>query len=521
MTEVFMKDKFIVMIVIAALVLTTWAPSVAADETGGKNLTIASHIAIKTMDAHQQGWTPQRMGITETLVGVDENVKLVPLLATFWEISPDKKSWIFHLRENVHFHDGALFTAPIMKMNLERSMKVGKRLKGLPIESISAQDEKTLIITTKEAFAPLGAYLAVGESAALAPSSFDDKGDLVKLVGTGPYMLKSWKIKDEVVATKNPDYWGKNKASVDTVTYKSVTEAVTRIAMVRAGEVDIAQILPPDLIKTIQSEPDLKFQVQSIGRCRMAGFNLKKEPFNDARVRLAVNYAINREDLVKYVLDGYGESASTLFPPNIHWANKDLKVFHHDPEKAKQLLAEAGWKDSDGDGVLDKDGKPLTFKIVTYPKRATLPPTAEVIQSQLGKIGVKAELAIQQYDAAYQARNDGDFGMFLVGRGLLFVPDPDYNMMVDYFSSKTIQPGWGAFHYNNPEVDSLLLKGRQESDPDGRKVIYDKIQAILLKELPMAYLSYYANVDVYNKRVKNYRIHPIEYTFGLEKVELD
>jgi peptide/nickel transport system substrate-binding protein len=170
--------------------------------------------------------------------------------------------------------------------------------------------------------------------------------------------------------------------------------------------------------------------------------------------------------------------------------------------------------------VLTKEGKPFAVTLLTYPERAELPPTAEVIQSQLKEVGIHVEVKVLQVDAAFDLRNSGEFDMYLVGRGLLFVPDPDDNLMQDYHSKGTFGRGWGAYRYRNPALDRLLEWGRQTFDPAARKKIYDEIQRILVKDAPVAYLSYYVNVDATRATVVNYLMHPIEHRFRLEQVDL-
>ncbi len=483
-------------------------------------LTVGCQWEPKTLDPHKSGYLPLRLGITETLVNVDYNIGLVSGLAESWEVSDDKLTWIFHLRRGIRFHDGTPFNAYAMKSSLDRAMKEAA-LKKVPIDSVEVKDDYTLTITTKEPFAPLPAYLAKGESAPISSSSFDENGEVIKPIGTGPFKFDSWKVKEEIVIVKNNEYWGTTKPRLDKVIYKTVTDAITRIMMLRGGELDVAQILPPDAMKEIASNPDIRVLTEPIARVRMITFNTVKEPFNDMKVRQAVNYAINREDIVKYVLDGVGEPARGLFPPIAYWANSDIEGYPHNAWKAKQLLEEAGWKDTDGDGILERDGRKFKVVLVTYPERATLPPTAEVIQSQLKDVGIDTELRVLQVDAANELRNKGEFDMFLVGRGLLFVPDPDDNMMRDYHSNYTSGGGWGAYRYRNERVDELLKRGRATFNTSERKKIYDELQQIIVDEVPVAYLNYYVNIDAVRSGVHDYRMHPIEHSFHLETVYIE
>jgi peptide/nickel transport system substrate-binding protein len=488
---------------------------------GAENiLKIGSPWGAKTLDVQKQGFLLMRLGIVEGLTDADQELRLRPALAESWSVSKDKKLWIFKLRPNVRFHDGTPFTAPIMKDCLTRLMQKGALLKNVPIETISAPDDKTLTIATRVPFAPLPAYLSKGEAAALAPSSFDAQGEVIRPVGTGFFKFESWKVKEEVVVSAFQHHWSGKIPRVDKVVCRFIPEALTRSAMLRTGELDIAQILPPDLAKSLTQNASLKLQSLPITRCRILNFNLNKTPLADIRVRQAVNYALNRQDLIDFVLDGFGEPARTLFPDIVFWSNQEAKGYPFDAQTAGQLLAEAGWKDADGDGIREKAGQPLSLKLVTYPNRAELPPLAEVIQNQLSHVGIKVELVVVQVDAANEMRNRGDFDMFLVGRGLLFVPDPNEIFMTDYFTENTEKDGWGAFHYHNAKVDELLLAARSEFDTDKRKLMYDRVQTLLLADAPTANLNYYVNVDVLSTNIKGYQMHPNEQSFRLESVEI-
>lgn len=484
-----------------------------------QEIIIGSPWAPKSADPYTGGYYLLRNCVVETLVSVDYEGKLAPGLAESWEVSDDGLTWTFHLREGVKFHDGTPFNADAMKSSLERTIEKAAVFKKVPIDSMETKDDYTLKITTKEPFAPLPAYLTKGESAPISSSSFDEKGKFLKPVGTGPFKFESWIPKEELVLVKNDEYWG-TKPKLDKVVYKGIPEAPTRILMLEAGELNMARILPTDAVKRLESNKDIKVLTKPIARVRMITFNTQREPFNDKKARQAINYAIDREALIKYVLDDIGTPAKGLFPPVFFWANNDIEGYPHDPEKARKLLEEAGWKDTDADGVLDRNGRPLRITLVTYTERASLPPTAEVIQSQLKEIGIDVDLRVLKSAGAGELRKKGEFDMYLVGRGLLFVPDPDDNMMQDYHSSTPLG-GYGGYGYKNERMDELLEKGRVTFDIEERKKIYDELQEIIVDEAPVAYLNYYVNVIAVKSNVHGYQPHPTEYSFHLENVYIE
>lgn len=486
----------------------------------GGTLRLGTHVPIKTLDPQVDGYLFTRLGVVEGLTSLDDKLNVLPCLAAGWTLSADQLAWTFSLRQGVRFHDGTPLTAPVYRDALHRLLRTGTLLKNVPIAAVEAPDDMTLVIKTTQPFSPLPAYLARGEAGALAASSFDQAGGLVKPVGTGVFAVESVKLKEEIVLAANKAHWGPVKPRLDKVVCKSVPDALTRLAMLRGGELDVAQIMPADAAKTLAKTKDFAIHTMPVGRCRMMAFNLSREPFADIRVRKAVNLAVNRQELVDAVLDGIGEPAKSLFPSQVAWANVQLKGFPFDPEQGKSLLDQAGWKDTDGDGVRDKDGKPLRVKLLTYPERAELPPMAEVIQQQLKKAGIACDVVSMQISAAEQARYAGDFDLYLLGRGLLFVPDPDDNLMLDYYSPNTFKNGLGAYHYKNQKVDELLQTARVTFDQAARKKLYDEVQTLLEADMPMAYLNYYVNIDLVSAKVGGYRMHPTEQTWSLEAVEL-
>jgi len=486
----------------------------AAQQT---TLTLAAQWEPKSIDPPEYGYTGHRIGYTESLTGVDNEGKVIPSLATDWTMSPDGKTWTFTLREGVTFHDGTPFTAGAMKTSLERSLTKSKAFASVPIVSIETPDDQTLVVKLNKSFLILPAYLSKGEAAALSSSSWDKDGTIIKPVATGPFMFDSWKPKEEIVAVKNPEYWGK-KANVDKVVYRIIPEAPTRGMLLRSGETQISVILPPDIATGFMNQPDYSVQQQSIPRVRMLTFNNNKAPFNDARVRQAVSYAIDRDALIMSVLEGIGTPGAGLFPPDSYWANKSIVPYPYNPDKARQLLAEAGWSDTNGDGILEKNGNPFKIKLLTYSERAELPPTAEVIQQQLKKVGIDMEIVTMSSASSEAIFKEGNHDIYLMGRGVLFTPDPDEIMMSDYHSSGTAKNVYGAFRWNNSRVDSLIEQARNTQDPATRKVMYDEVQSIVVEEAPVAYLNYYVNLDVTNNKVKGYVSHPSEYCYHLENV---
>ncbi len=508
-----MKNFFVICVL--ALLLVCISPVYAAV---GSTLNIAAPWDAKTSDPHVNGQIAQRMGVTQTLVEVNDEALVSPCLATSWSVSDDQKTWTFKLRDGVKFHDGTDFSAKAMKKSLEDSIVKSQTFASVPIDKINAVDDKTLEIVLTKPLPSLPAYMAKGESAALSPASID-QGDITTPYSTGPFMFSSYSPNENYVTVKNPDYWG-TVPSVDEVVYHVVPEAATRSLMLKGGDVDIAQILTPEITSEYKSSGQYTTYTQPISRDRLLSYNCESGPFTDATVRKAMNYAINRQDLIDYVLDGVGEVGVGLFPTTFYWGNKDITGYQYNPDEAKSLLATAGWTDSNNDGILDKDGEPFSVTLVTYPERAELPPMAEIIQDELKQIGVDVEVKSVDIDTSETLKNSGDFDMYLGGRSLMNAPDPDWILMADYHSSGSFNNGYGPYHWKNEKFDSLLDEARSLTDSAARKELYDQAQKIINDESPVSVLSYYVNQDVASNNVKGYKMHPTEFNFYLEDASM-
>ncbi|RJX24760.1 MAG: ABC transporter substrate-binding protein [Dethiobacter sp.] len=482
-----------------------------------QELVIGSPWTPKELDPVSAGWLVLRIGLVDTLVAIDYDINLVPGLAKSWEISSDELEWTFKLEEGVKFHDGTPLNAEAVKWSLERVMEKGTLFKDVPIKSIEARGDYTLTIVTEELFAPLAAILAKGEAAPVSKNSLDANGEFKEIIGTGPFMLSSWIPDQEAVLVRNDDYWGKIP-TLDKVVYKGIPEAATRIMMLENKELDVAQILPADAVEQLEANPEIKVYTKPILRSRVIVLNMLREPFNDLRVRKAVNHAIDRESIVKHIMAGVDVAASGPFPPTTPWVNKNLQGYPYDLEKAKTLLAEAGWKDSDNSGIIKKDGKPFTVDLITYSTRAELPPMAEVIQDQLKKAGIQVNIQVLETGAAQSLREEGKFDMYLLARNLGFAPDPSYYLMSDFHSKNTGGKGWGAYGFNNKHVDELIELTQRTTNLQERKKYFAKLQEIIVDETPVMFLNHYVNVTAVRSNVQGYNEHPTESCFHLENI---
>ncbi|SDN43672.1 peptide/nickel transport system substrate-binding protein [Desulfonauticus submarinus] len=485
---------------------------------GMSRLVIIPSWPVKSLDPSKGGYPLLRYNIAETLVGVDKEGRLKSSLATSWSVHQDKITWEFKLRKRVKFHDNS----PMDAFNVAKYLRFIFHKTGLdklvPIKEIKASDKYTLLIVTEKPFAPLPAYLACAKTAILSTNSFDSKNNFTSPIATGPFKVVKFTSMREVLLDRFSSYWG-NQAKVDKVVLKSIPDPRSRVPMILSGEVDIAQLIPPQSVLELTKFSNIKIVKYPITRVRMLQLNCLKNIFRDKRIRRALQYAINREAIDKEILDGAGMSAGALFPPLLVWSAK-IKPYSYNIHQAKVLLEKAGWKDIDGDGILEntKTKEKFIIKLVTYPERAELPLIAEVLQDQFRKIGVKVELEVVKVAAIKSIRKKGDFDIILLSRGLFFIPDPDFIMMQDYYSGRK-KWGWGAYGWKSQEVDCLLEQARTDFNFKNRLNMYRKVQNIIYNESPVIFIDYYVNIDAIRSNISDYNGHITEFSYELNRIK--
>ncbi|WP_409344297.1 glutathione ABC transporter substrate-binding protein [Paenibacillus sp. MBLB4367] len=438
--------------------------------------------------------------VYEGLIKTDKNMEFQPSLATEWK-AVDDVTWEFKLRSGVTFHDGAPFNAEAVKKTFERALdpKVNSPLAGKfsMVKEIKAVDEHTVQFVLAYPYTPLLSILASNEGSILSPKAIAEQSDKLAKnpIGTGPFKFQSWTPGQEMVLVKNDGYWGE-KPKVDKVQYKVVPEDTTRVAMVEAGEAQIADQLPVTELNRVQSSSTLALaRAEGLG-VEYIGFNTKKKPFDDVRVRQAVAHAIERDSIIKGVFNNVGSRTLTALSPKMPGYNSSLTDYDYNINKAKQLLAEAGYPNG------------LKTSIVTDDRKERVN-VAEVLQSQLKGIGIDLEVKVVEYGAYLDITGKGDHAMFYGGWGNA-TGDADYNQYNVFHSSSHGSKGNLAF-YTNTQVDKLIEEGRREKDAQKRKTIYGQAQEIEMKEAPVVPIRTIDHIAVSSKSVKGFWLNPIGY----------
>src|SRR5262245_916748 len=413
--------------------------------------------------------------IYEGLTAIDKDLRIVPGLAESWTIAPDGKSYVFKLRRGVTFHDGKAMEAEDVAATIRRVMSqaIGSPLASrfVAIESAAATDPATVELKLKEPAAPLLVSLA---TLAVVPRGMEaDKDSLQKQpVGTGPYKFKEWQPNGYILLEKHAGYWGQGLPKLGGIKFNLVPESATRQVGLAGGTYQLLPNIDAATALQLQGKPGVKIVDTLELAYTLIGMNVSKPPFNDERVREAVNYALDRAEIVTAAQFGKGVPGGPLSPALKDWAVdvKDYPCYAHNPAKARELLAAAG-----------QAAPAITINVLP---RQDIKDIAQVVQAQLAKVGFKAELKNQEIGQFVQDWRNSNFDAFASTNA--GSPDPD-----DYFF-RTFRTGGSTnvFKYSNPEVDKLLDTARATTDSGQRRAMYAEVQKALACKGPIAHLSY-------------------------------
>jgi peptide/nickel transport system substrate-binding protein len=441
------------------------------------------------------------------LVKYNPDLQLVGDLAESFTVTPDCRQVDFTLRPNVKWQDGAPFTADDVQFTYQQMInpKVATPYRDAfeRVASLKVINPLHLQITYAQPFAPAVESWAMG----MIPKHLFDGKDVNTSelnrtpIGTGPYKMKEWATGQRVVLEANPDYF-EGKPKVARYIYRIIPDTATMFLELKAGGLDFMGLTPVQY----QRQTDDEFFRRYYQKFRYPafvytylGYNLKDPRFADVRVRRAFTMAINRQSVIDGVLLGLGRVATGPFPPESWAYDPTVKPLPYDPDRAKVLLAEAGWKDTDGDGVLDKDGQPFAFTILTNQGNDERKKTAEIVQRDLKAIGVKVEIRVLEWQAfLHDFIDKKKFEAIILGWSLGRDPDA-YDI---WHSSKTAEGEFNFISYKNPKVDELLVKGRQTCDHAERQTIYRELHRIMNEDQPYTFLYYPDATPILQKRFK-------------------
>lgn len=457
------------------------------------------------------GWFVSRFGVGETLVKLNQDMKIEPLLADSWK-REDNLTWKFHIREGVKFHNGKPVTAETVKASLERALKLNKRTGEVLLVNTITANGQDLTITTKKPHEALLGNIADPLTTIVDTSAAADTFAKAPIC-TGPFKVKSYDENSKVVVEKNKDYWG-DKAQLDEATFKYIKDDNTRAMALQSGEIDAATNIPSNNMSLFADKS--KYNTDKISSLRII---LSYENFNnvflkDPAVRKAIAVGVDRETYGKTILKGSAVAAVGPFPGSLPFGNKNLTAYKYDKGAATKLLNDAGYKDADGDGILEKDGKKLELNLAFYTTRSELPVLAEAMQAQLKEIGIGTKL--QSYESVAQVLKSKNFDLCLLSVNTAVTGDPQ-SFLQTYFKTDGSENYGG---YSNPEVDALIDKLATEQNTEARYDIATKVQQKLIDDNADIFLvSPMLNI-ISKSNVSGLKMYPLDYYILDNKVSI-
>lgn len=432
-------------------------------------------------------------GVVETLVNVDSDFQLEPSLALSWERVEDQL-WEFKLREGVKFHDGTDFNADAVKWCFDRAIKENSSFTAYTaIESVDVIDDYTVQFHTNVVSSEVPEALTNVVASIIAPSSVDASGNFVEPVGTGYFKYKSFDVSTgDFSCDVFADYWdGKQSSNIEVREVRCISDSSTRSLAVQNGEVDIVTDIPFTDLHTLQDNEDLNVLKFNTARTYFYTYNTNKDYLSDANIRKALIYAVNREEIVNDVLLGVGGVPHGIFMDDVPWNNNEVDTYDYNTEKAKQLLDNAGFTDSDGDGTREYNGEEVTLKIVTGSRRPGNPLIVQATQAYFSELGIDATVEVLEGTALSEAQSSGNYDLYLSSAATGYIPSASYYLNQYYHSSSNNMKYAG---FSDPELDKLIEDCKAEMDLEKKYELSRQAQAVAQEDAVVYTVALYGAV---------------------------
>jgi peptide/nickel transport system substrate-binding protein len=506
------KGRALASIITVTVALSLWAAPVGAQPAG--TLVVGLVAEPVNLDPPQvTDLNSNRVGrrIVETLVTFpEESTQVVPGLAESWTISKDGLQYTFKLRRGITFHDGTPLNAEAVKFSIERQInpnhpayKLGK----YPFANFFFGNVKAVEVLSDERVAfllnePRASFLAIltaGAASIVSPTAVMKWGPDYPThpVGTGPFRFASWDRGHRVVLEKNPTYW-KYPVKVERVIYRPIVEDQARLTELLTGTLDVIVGVPADFVGQLEQNPKITLLKQVGAHVWYLGMNNQKKPFDDKRVRQALNYAVNKEAIVKDVLKGTGASSRGPVLPGTWGADPALKAYPYDPERAKKLLAEAGYPSGFSTTLwVPESGSGMQAPVAM----------STVMQSNLKAVGVNVTLQTMEWGAYLAKLRTKEQELFALS-WMAGTEDPDMVMYPLLHSSQWTPVGPNRALYKNPRFDALLQQARLTTDQAKRTQLYREAQRILVDDAPWVFVDHEIQIAALSKRVQGFKLHP-------------
>jgi len=448
------------------------------------------------------------------------NTEVVPVLATEWEASADGLEWTFRLRQGVKFHDGTPFNAEAVKINFDRWRDTSDPLHvggDFPyygymfggydadsvIQDVQVVDEYTVKFVLKQVQASFLQDIAMVPFAIASPKALQENAEGLNTnpVGTGPFKFVSWTKGDRIVLEANPDYWG-GKPDIDRLIYRSIPDNNARLVALQAGELDVMDGVEPAFLPTIQATGQFDIIERPPMNVGYLAFNTQVAPFDNVLIRRAISHAINKDELNTAFYGGMGIPAVSPLPPSVWGHNPDVPKYEYNPDRAKELLAQAGYGPDN----------PLRTQLWAMPvPRPYMPQPEQIgvaIQNYLREVGIEAEIVTYEWGTYLEKTGMGEHTMALLGwTGDNGDPDNFLYVLLDKDNAVTPDAGNIAF-YVNDQVHDLLIGARTTTDQAERTRLYEQVQALIMEDAPWVPLMHTRVPIAVRKGISGYVPNP-------------
>lgn len=440
----------------------------------------------------------------------DGSLQLEPALAESWTISDDGKTYTFHLRNHVRFHDGAPFDADAVKFTFERMLNSSHpyyHTGPFPlsfffsvIDKIETPDSKTVVFQLKEPFAPFLSNLATPAGLIVSPAAVKqyDKDYSRHPSGTGPFKFSEWIANQRVVVTANDDYWD-GRPVLQYVVFRPITDPNTRVAEMLSGGIDAMVEVPADNVPLFLADPRFRLYQATGPHVWYSMLNASLPPFDDVRVRQAVNYAVNKQNIVKYILQDSADVAEGPIPSAFDWAfDPDTQAYPYNPQKARELIKAAG-----------AEGQKIVFYVTEGGSGMLDPiPMATAIQADLKAVGLMVEIQTFEWNTYLSKVNSGLKQAHMAEMAWM-TNDPDtLPFLTLHSASWPDKGGFNSGYYSNKQLDALLDKARISNDRSERAELYRQVQRIVHQDAPWLFVANWKQNAVASERVSNFKLQP-------------
>jgi peptide/nickel transport system substrate-binding protein len=459
--------------------------------------------------------------VYESLLTLDnQTLEHIPELAESWSVSEDKKRYTFVLKEGLHWQDGEPLTTEDVLYTFARAMDPEVDAPHLrnyykDITDIEVLDDRTVRFTYSfpyfKALDMIGGLNIIPKHV-FTKEDFNTHPAGRAPMGSGPYRFKKWETGKEIVLERYPEYWGKTHY-IQRIVFRIITDETVALQVLKKGEIDYMGLQPIQWERQTNTpqfkDAFKKIRYPSLGYSYI-GWNNQKDLFRDKRVRRAMTMLMDRESFVKNIWYGLGSVITGSFFIGSPDYDKSIEPWPYDPDAAVKLLAEAGWTDSDGDGILDKDGKAFRFEFTYSSGSTTGEKIATMLQESLAKVGI--EMSIRQLEWALftQLLDDRAYDAVTLGWSLPVIADP-----YQVWHSSQAREGSNYIGFVNEEADRILERARSEFDRDKRAEMYRRFHRILHEEQPYTFLFNRDNLVAIGTRFANV----IEYPLGPDSTE--